>query len=77
MPSHALKLASKAGGERWQNGALDELIPTLPHCKSGTIPVRFTYQDECAQALIRAGNGESLGHEPPTGVDRCSGQIDR
>ena len=28
----------------------------LSHYKSGTLPVCFSFQNECAQALIRAGN---------------------
>jgi hypothetical protein len=36
--------------------AMAKPIPILPHCKSGTILVCFTYQNECAQALIRTGN---------------------
>ena len=52
----ARRLVIRLNGERWQNGALDELISTLSHYKSGTIPVCFNYQNESAQARIRAGN---------------------
>lgn len=52
----ARQLVIRLNGDRWHNGALDELISTLSHYKSGTIPVCFNYQNGHAQARIRAGN---------------------
>ncbi|MFK7856001.1 MAG: DNA polymerase III subunit alpha [Granulosicoccus sp.] len=52
----ARQLLIRLNGDRWRNGALDELISTLSHFKSGTVPVCFSYENEQAQARIRAGN---------------------
>jgi len=52
----ARQLLIQLEGERWQNGALDELINTLSNYKSGTTPVWFNYDNGAAQARIRAGN---------------------
>jgi hypothetical protein len=55
MPLHALELASKAGGERWRNGAWMNLFDLVLLQERNYYGV-LAYQNECAQALIRAGN---------------------
>ena len=52
----ARQLLIRLDGDQWREGALDELISTLAHYKSGTIPVWFSYQNGEAQVRIRAGN---------------------
>jgi DNA polymerase III subunit alpha len=52
----ARQLLITLNSEQWQESDLDELISTLSHYKSGTIPVWFSYQNAHAQAKIRAGN---------------------
>ncbi len=52
----ARQLLIRLNGQNCQPGALDEMISALSHYKSGTIPVWFSYQNDQAQARIRAGN---------------------
>lgn len=52
----ARRLLIRLEAEKWADRGLDKLIDTLATCKSGTIPVWFSFTNGHAEASIKAGN---------------------